>query len=121
MATAKKAAPVKKASGTKKVAPVKKSATSGEPKKRVIAVKPKMTIPKELFDIWQKNKRKYDVEKLMAIAKEQGAPASKPTITKALKYGYIVDDRLVDIFNTYFANRYNDQKKEVEKLKKQGL
>lgn len=69
------------------------------------------TIAVELFNQWRKLQRKGDSE---AIAKELNL--SKPTIDKALIYGFVHQQAVVDGITKYFADRILAEKETANKL-----
>ena len=74
------------------------------------------TISEELFDQWRKLARKNDVQ---AIAKALNI--SVPTITKALVYGFVHQQEIVDGITKFFADRLlaeKDKAKELKELQK---
>jgi hypothetical protein len=70
-----------------------------------------MTIPKSLFDSWQKNKRKNDAAKLMEICER-----SRPIIDRALNYGHVKDDELISTITNYFLLRVQNENRQCERL-----
>lgn len=58
------------------------------------------TIAKELHDEWRRLQRNGDSEKL-----RQMLSVSKPTIDKALIYGNVHQDRIVDTITNFFLGR----------------
>jgi hypothetical protein len=70
-----------------------------------------MTISKQLFDSWQKNKRKNDAAKLMEICDR-----SRPIIDRALNYGHVKDDELISTITNYFLLRVQSENSQYEKL-----
>lgn len=70
------------------------------------------TIAEELHKQWRSLERKGDSE---AIA--QMLDVSKPTIDKALIYGCVHQQKIVDGITGYFANRIIFEKEEAARLK----
>lgn len=70
------------------------------------------TIAEQLHKQWRSLERKNDAE---ALAKELGV--SKPTIDKALIYGCVHQQVLVDGINKYFADRLMSEKETAGRLK----
>lgn len=71
----------------------------------------KRTIAKELLERWKQLERKGDPEE---IAKVLGK--SKPTIDKALIYGCVHQQEIVDGINKYFADRLMAEKAKAGEL-----
>lgn len=74
--------------------------------------KPQRTIAKELHQQWRRLERKNDSEELAKLLE-----VSKPTIDKALIYGAVHQQRLVDGITTYFAARLLREKEAGDNLK----
>lgn len=74
--------------------------------------KPQRTIALELHQQWRKLERKNDCIELAKLLK-----VSKPTIDKALIYGAVHQQQLIDGINTYFADRLIKEKEEADHLK----
>lgn len=72
----------------------------------------KRTIAKELHEQWRKLHRSKDPE---AIANLLGV--SKPTVDKALIYGFVHKQALVDGITKYFADRLMLEKETANRLK----
>lgn len=72
----------------------------------------KRTIAKELHEQWRKLARSKDSE---AIAKLLNI--SKPTVDKALIYGFVHKQALVDGITKYFADRIMIEKEKANRLK----
>jgi endonuclease III-like uncharacterized protein len=70
------------------------------------------TIAIELHKQWRKLERKNDAEN---IAERLGV--SKPTIDKALIYGCVHQQKLVDGITKYFADRIISEKEDASRLK----
>jgi endonuclease III-like uncharacterized protein len=69
------------------------------------------TIAEELHKQWRKLERKGDSEKLATLLK-----VSKPTIDKALIYGCVHQQAIVDGITKYFADRILSEKETAGKL-----
>lgn len=74
-------------------------------------VRHRRTIALELHKKWRDLERKGDAEKL---ATELGV--SKPTIDKALIYGCVHQQALVDGITKYFADRILREKEQAQEL-----
>lgn len=74
-------------------------------------VRHRRTIALELHKKWRDLERKGDAEKL---ATELGV--SKPTIDKALIYGCVHQQALVDGITKYFADRILREKEQAQQL-----
>lgn len=61
-----------------------------------------MTITPELFAAWSKLKRRNDTEELMAILGK-----SYPVIGRALKYGYVKDQKVIDGITKFLEERFD--------------
>lgn len=72
----------------------------------------KRTIAKELFEQWRNLERKGDSTKLAELLE-----VSKPTIDKALIYGCVHQQDLVDGITKYFADRLLGEKDTAAELK----
>lgn len=72
----------------------------------------KRTIPTELLAQWKKLERKNDSEKLANLL-----IVSKPTIDKALIYGCVHQQMIVDGINKYFEDRLNSERATADRLK----
>lgn len=70
------------------------------------------TIAKELHTQWRKLERKGDSEKIATILE-----VSKPTIDKALIYGCVHQQLIVDGITKYFADRMLKEKESAGQLK----
>lgn len=73
--------------------------------------KRRRTIDTKLLAEWGKLARKGDPEKLAALLK-----VSKPTIDKALIYGSVQQQRIVDGINNYFAERLLEEAKQGDRF-----
>ena len=71
-----------------------------------------MTISKELFAGWKKNRRRGDTEKLMEITGK-----SRPVIDRALNFGHAKKDELIDAISTFFINRMQEEKQLAKEMK----
>lgn len=60
------------------------------------------TIAPKLFEAWQKLRRKGDPEAIMELTKK-----SRPIIDKALKYGHVKDQTIIDVITKYYNDRLN--------------
>lgn len=78
---------------------------------RKIAVAPERTISIELHNAWLALKRKGDPERM---ATELGY--SRPVIDKALIYGYVSMQGLVDDINRYFHERLTKERATATEL-----
>ena len=78
---------------------------------------PRRTIAESLLTIWQHNRRKGDIEKIMQQAKDNKLPSSKPTIENAILYGHCLDESLRDIITEYFEKRNRGEDKMAWNLK----
>lgn len=79
----------------------------------------KRTIALELLQRWKQLLRKGDPEKLREYLKEKGLTTiSKPTIDKAIIYGCVHQQAIIDGINTYFAERLMGEKRMAEELGK---
>lgn len=74
--------------------------------------KPQRTIAKELHQQWRRLERKNDSEELAKLLE-----VSKPTIDKALIYGAVHQQRIVDGITKYFADRLLREKEAGDNLK----
>lgn len=79
------------------------------PKKRKMSLT--MTISRELFDAWQKLKRKGD-SKMISLALER----SRPVIDNALLYGYASIPELPDQINMFFLDRLRREKQMAKEM-----
>ena len=70
------------------------------------------TIAEELHAQWRNLERKNDSETLAGIL-----GVSKPTIDKALIYGCVHQQAIVDGITKYFADRIISEKEEASRLK----
>ncbi len=70
------------------------------------------TIAVELYTEWRKLERKGDAA---AIAEKIGV--SKPTIDKALIYGCVHQQAIIDGINNFFADRLSAERESAEKLR----
>lgn len=69
------------------------------------------TIAEELHKQWRKLERKGDSEKLA-----EALGVSKPTIDKAIIYGCVHQQALVDGITKYFADRITAEKESAQHL-----
>jgi hypothetical protein len=67
-----------------------------------------MNIEKDLFDAWQKQRRKTDVEELMEITGK-----GKNLIYWALQYGYVKDEAIVDTITNFYIARSKKQREKA--------
>lgn len=70
------------------------------------------TIAVELHNEWRNQERKGDSD---AIATKLGV--SKPTIDKALIYGCVHQQAIIDGINKYFADRLTNEREAAQNLK----
>lgn len=74
-----------------------------------------MTIAPELFEAWTKMRRKGDPEQIA-----QALGKSRPVIDKALKYGHVKDQTVVDgitkFYNVRLAAETSDGKKLLNQI-----
>lgn len=70
------------------------------------------TIAVELHNEWRKLERKGDAQ---AIAEKLAV--SKPTIDKALIYGCVHQQAIIDGINTYFKDRLTSERQSAESLR----
>lgn len=76
------------------------------------ATRHRRTIAEELHNQWRALERKGDAEKLAEELK-----VSKPTIDKALIYGCVHQQTIVDGITKYFADRILREKESAAQLK----
>lgn len=69
------------------------------------------TIAEELHDAWKKNRRKGDPEELAKVCE-----VSRPVIDRALIYGYVSVEGLVDKINRYFEDRLTKERQDAQRL-----
>lgn len=74
------------------------------------------TIAEELHLQWRALERKNDSEKLAELLN-----VSKPTIDKALIYGCVHQQALVDGITKYFADRIISEKEDASRLKELAI
>jgi endonuclease III-like uncharacterized protein len=74
--------------------------------------KPTRTIAQELHAQWRKLERKNDAVELAKLLE-----VSKPTIDKALIYGSVHQQKIVDGITKYFADRLLKEKEAGDQLK----
>jgi endonuclease III-like uncharacterized protein len=74
--------------------------------------RPTRTIAKELHDQWRRLERKNDALELAKLLN-----VSKPTIDKALIYGSVHQQKIVDGITQYFADRLLREKEAGDQLK----
>jgi hypothetical protein len=97
-----------------KMIEVKENQKSQVPKeKKAVRAWFKRNIDLELFNEWQRHKRSGDVKKLVEFTKK-----SPPTIVRALNYGYCSKPDLKDQITNYFIMRNENEKKQVELLRR---
>lgn len=72
----------------------------------------KRTIAEELHQQWRNLERKGDSEAIAAVL-----GVSKPTIDKALIYGCVHQQKIVDGMTKYFADRLLREKESAAQLK----
>lgn len=77
----------------------------------------KRTIAPELFDQWERLKRKGDANKIVDKCKAAGLTYSKTTIDRAIIWGNVNNDDLIDVINEYFKERIERQRQQAEELK----
>ena len=70
-----------------------------------------LTIDKNLFDAWQKNRKTSDVEELMKITGK-----SSPIIYRALQFGHVKSDALCDAISEFYILKVERQKEQAEKI-----
>lgn len=70
-----------------------------------------MTISPELFNAWGQLRRKKDAE---VIAQEIGK--SRPVIDRALNFGHVKDQRVIDGITDFFTKRKRREDKQANKL-----
>lgn len=70
-----------------------------------------LTIAPELHETWKNSRRIGDPE---ALAKVCGV--SRPVIDKALIYGYVSVEGLVDKINTYFEERLLKERADAKRI-----
>lgn len=81
-------------------------------KKKTTKERHRRTIAKELHEQWRSLERKNDSDTIAGIL-----GVSKPTIDKALIYGCVHQQALVDGITKYFADRIIREKEEAGRLK----
>lgn len=93
--------------------PDKNIELKGNRKKREMknADKYPRTVPLELLEAWQKLRRHGESS---VMAEKLGY--SRPTIDKALNYGYCPSVELPDKINKYFADRMNSERESAAEL-----
>lgn len=84
--------------------------------KKAKAPRHKRTIAQELHEQWRKLERKGDSEKIAELL-----GVSKPTIDKALIYGCVHQQVLVDGITKFFADRILKEKEDADRLKDLSL
>lgn len=73
-----------------------------------------MTIAPELFEAWQKSRRKGDPDEIAGILNK-----SRPVIDKALKYGFVKDQTVVNGITKFYNDRLSAERKDgMDLLKK---
>ena len=70
-----------------------------------------LTIAPELFEAWKKATRKKDTQKIATVLN-----ISRPLITRALVYGHVTKDGLVDQINLFFKTRLEAEKDTASEL-----
>lgn len=70
------------------------------------------TIAIELLNQWHALKRDGDSEKIAKLLE-----LSKPTVDKALIYGGVHQQRIIDEINKFFADRLTKEKEDANRLK----
>lgn len=70
-----------------------------------------MTVSKELFAGWKKNRRRGDTEKLMEITGR-----SRPVIDRALNFGYAKKEELIDAISNFFITRLQEEKAKAKEM-----
>lgn len=70
------------------------------------------TIAEELFNQWRRLYRKGDSTEIAKNLK-----VSKPTIDKAVIYGHVHQQRIVDYITSYFADRIMRERHDGDRLK----
>ena len=73
--------------------------------------KPQRTIAEELHRQWRRLERKNDAVELARLLE-----VSKPTIDKALIYGAVHQQKIVDGITEYFASRLLREKEDGDRL-----
>lgn len=73
------------------------------------------TIPEEMFTEWKKNYRHGDVNKIIEVS-----GFSKPTVSKAVKYGNASNVDLIQHINQFFKLRLAAELKTASTLKAAG-
>lgn len=81
-------------------------------KKKKQVVRHNRTVAEELFIQWRAMMRTGDSEAMAKILE-----VSKPTIDKALIYGCVHKQKIVDGITKYFADRIIREKEEATRLK----
>lgn len=76
------------------------------------ATRHRRTIAKELHTQWRNLERKGDSEKIAELLQ-----VSKPTVDKALIYGCVHQQAIVDGISKYFADRLISEKETADQLK----
>lgn len=70
-----------------------------------------MTITKELFNAWQQLRRKNDAEELSSLLGK-----SRPIIDRALNYGHVKSNELVEGITKYYEDRKTKEKQRAKLL-----
>lgn len=71
------------------------------------------TIAPKLFKAWQQLRRKGDPELIMELTGK-----SRPIIDKALKYGHVKDQTVVDAITKFYNDRLTSENQQGEDLLK---
>lgn len=71
------------------------------------------TIPKEMFDQWKKCYRHGDMNLII-----EASGFSKPTISRAVKFGNASNEKVIDSVNNFFELRLIQEKEMANDLKK---
>ena len=80
--------------------------------RKLLKEPPKRNINTSLFKQWCSFKRMGDAVKISKLAS-----VSTPTIQKALNYGNVNRQEIIDIINKYFIQRERSEKLKSKKLK----
>ena len=79
-----------------------------------------MTVSKELFDEWQKNRRSGDVTKMFNKFAKSAQPISRPIIDRAINYGNIKQDYVAKKITKYFIERVEAENALLQTLQVEG-